>query len=269
MKHPSHLLATVMLAASTLVAVSANAGTPPEPWTQASHVTDIVTDNSGSWNYQFTVFNDSTCNIDPGTCYFEIGEPIIIDWELPYYDDMGITNILDPIGWAHTIETIGVANPTTGWTGVAPWQDPSDPSFPLFGDPNGPFGVNNLTQVLHWYVIDTAACNFAPPSLSAGDVVGLPPCPGIATPLTPFGGQFHVGSLGGFGFDASFAPTAAPYSTSWMILDPVSGDPAFPFGVLPASPSVTGATAVPLPSALALLSLGLISLGVGLRRRTV
>ena len=53
-------------------------------------------------------------------------------------------------GWSYTIETIGVANPATGWQGVADWQTPGDPwktEFDnLYGSAaNNPF--NNHTQV--------------------------------------------------------------------------------------------------------------------------
>ncbi len=199
-----------------------------------SHVTDTVIDNNdGTWTYNFTVFNDEYGNVGYGleaVAVTPYGDPVIIDWELPYFDDMGIDSITEPEGWNHSIETIGSSNPATGWGGVAEWQQDGDywkDHFDqVYGSPdNNPF--NNNTKVLHWYV-----------DPKCGTGCGIRP----------------GGSMSGFSFTAIYPEGAAPYQTSWDTDDVFTGDPSFPQpGALPNSPSINP---VPLPGSLALMLLG-------------
>lgn len=53
---------------------------------------------------------------------------------------------MSPSGWNYSIETIGVANSSTGWEGVASWQTSGDPFFAGAGSP-----FTTVTEVLHWY----------------------------------------------------------------------------------------------------------------------
>jgi hypothetical protein len=247
----------------------AQAGVPLDGWERASAVTDVVTPTGpGEWTYEFTVINNSTrCDPFVGNpdCEFTEGlDPVIIDWELPYFPDMGIDNIVSPDGWTYSIETIGVAG-DGGWSAfdTPAWWDPADPWYSVFG-PDSPFGENNLTQVLHWYAIDTSLCNsFA--DVAAAGVLVAPPCPGIV-PVESFIPGYN-NSLGGFSFTAAYDPAAAPYQASWLFLPSQSGDPAFPFGGLPGSPSVTGASGVPLPSAWLLFGGGALLLAGTMARR--
>ncbi len=204
------------------------------PAIQASHVSDSVTDNlNGTFDYGYTVHNDGVPGFDGGENFIE---PIIRDWELPYFGDAGITDIISPVGWDWAIETIGTENLATGWEGVAAWQDPSDPFY--FGD-DSPF--TDVTQVLHWYTND-------------------PILFGIYT------GFEGINFLGGFGFTAAFDETAAPYQASWFNLPIQSGDPAFPLGGIPASPSAVGPT-IPEPETLALMTFGLVGWSAARKKR--
>ena len=234
-------LAAGLLLVPTMDAVAGNGGL----WERASQVTDVVTNNGGgSWTYNYTVHNTSSVQPDGELR----DEPVIVDWELPWFIDAGITNIESPFNWAFAIETIGTPNPNTGWDGIANWQDPGDP---FFEGPDSPFTLG--TEVLHWYsecwvegangdmVIGTLAqvqCEFPlQDAILAGD------------------------NLGGFLFDAAFDETDAPYQASWDARVVQTGDPAFPLGGIPASPLV-----VPVAPTLPLIAVGLIA-ALAVRRR--
>ncbi len=223
-------LAGAMLAAGIVSEAQASIALPNCDFgTRCSHVTDNVVDNgNGTWTYNFTVYNDSVS-------YAGV-EPRIRDWELPYFGDAGITNITSITssgygGWAWTIETVGFANPSTGWDGLAAWQDPSDPWYQGASSP-----FTSVQKVLHWYTNDF------PVTIAAQS------------------------SLGGFGFTADFAPTAAPYQASWVDFPVRTGDPAFPFGAIPNSPAAGGAS-VPEPATTLLIGLGVALLAGGTLRR--
>ncbi|MEX0711852.1 MAG: PEP-CTERM sorting domain-containing protein [Pirellulales bacterium] len=204
-------------------------GTPQ----RASHVEGVATqDDSDDWVYQYMVFNDTPLHRE------QQGLHLIVDWELPWFGDAGIdlASILAPSGWEFEIEAIGVPNSGTGWTGIAPWQDPSDPFY--FGDTSS---FTFVEHVIHWY---------AAPA-------------GERTP--PAGAILEGDSLDGFGFVSPFAPTNAPYSASWFELDNLSGDPLFPLGAFPNSPAAQAV--VPEPSAFLLFGIGSLALLCGSRCR--
>lgn len=224
-------LAFGTLAAISSVPVQAAVAIPEFPICDyCSHVLDeVINNNDGTWTYNFVVYNDGL----DAYGYGYAGTQVIIDWELPYFADSGITNIQSAYGWNYAIETIGVVNGDTGWNGVANWQDPSDD---WYQGPNSPFTTG--TQVLHWY--------------TNGSAFGI----------------FPGGSLGGFSFTSPFAATNAPYQASWLDLQIFTGDPAFPeggAGGIPASPQALGA--VPLPAPIVLLASAMAGLASRLRPR--
>ena len=234
----------MVFALGALAVQPAEAGAPaPAGWTRSSTVTDVVTNNgNGTWTYGYTVNNTSQFTAQG----LEPNQPFLVDWELPWFGDAGINtaSIISPNGWAFNIETIGIANASTGWEGIASWQDPLDPFFAGAGSP-----FTTVTQVLHWY----SEC-----FLFRGDREGC------------FGGSANgilaPGSLSGFSFVAAFDETAAPYQASWAVLPVLSGDPAFPLGGIPNSPRVQ-VQGVPEPSLLGLLGIGLVAAMLGRRRR--
>lgn len=258
-KELSVLLSLMLFAGAMLFAGPAPAGavaggddTVPG-WLRMSHVEDMVIDNAnGTWTYLYSVWNDSDFgDFNLSNPNFSFFEPYIRDWELPWFGDAGITDIMSPEGWSWSIETIGAANPLTGWDGVAFWQDPNDP---FYAGANSPF--TTVTQVLHWYS-DLSESEFSefwiPPDAEGENRV-------TAELVLPFN------ALGGFGFIADFDETAAPYQASWAFLEPRTGDPAFPLGGLPGSPATQGQPPVPEPGTVMLLGVGLLCLARTRRR---
>lgn len=227
--------AATLAAAIALIGYSsaATASTAIPICDYCSRVTDVVTDNgNGTWTYDFTVFNDAPW-VGEGTVQ------VIVDWELPYFDDSGITNVQSAYGWTWAIETIGVPNPDTGWSGVANWQTPGDP---WYQGPDSPF--TTAAKAFHWFTSDGNAFGIRPAGFEGG-------------------GSF-IGSATGFSFTAPFPAVAAPYQASWADLVIQTGDPSFPFGggAVPASPSAV----IPLPAPLVLLGSALLGIA-GLRRQ--
>jgi hypothetical protein len=240
-------LAVAVLVLGALAAQPSFAGVSGG-WTRSSTVDDSVTNNNnGTWTYNYQVNNTSQLNGGQDR------EPFVVDWELPWFGDAGITNIVSPTRWAYSIETIGTPNAATGWEGVAAWQNPSDP---FYAGASSPF--TTVTQVLHWY--STCWTNRAQPTSAITPLITIECEFGLQDAIAP------GGSLAGFGFDAEFAPTGAPYQASWSFLPVRTGDPAFPLGGIPNSPSITP-LAVPEPSDLALLGAGLLVALAGRRRR--
>lgn len=225
-----------LLCAAALVCA---VGTAQAEWVRSSSVTDSAVNNGdGSWTYAYTLNNTSAGGSDDST-------PLIVDWELPWFADMGIRDVVSPYGWNWAIETIGVVNNATGWAGVAAWQNPSDPWYS-----GGTSPYTTGTQVLHWY---NACFN--------GETVGCE--------WNLQGAIWPEGSLTGFGFTASYAPTAAPYQASWVLSPVLTGDPLFPSAGVPGSPSVTNQQPgqVPEPGILALIGLAGLAGALARRRR--
>jgi hypothetical protein len=100
-----------------------------------THTVDTVTPiTGGTWQYQYQLFNDSYSSVGALPSYVSMN---LNNWNLPWFTLGGILprSILSPSGWGYSIETIGIANSSTGWSGVAAWPTP----------------FNTVTQVLHWY----------------------------------------------------------------------------------------------------------------------
>lgn len=238
------LLSGLTLACQFGFLAPAEAGAPSGSWVRSSQVDATVSPAGAGFEYQYTVVN--TSEFVPGGID-EIGglnEPVIVDWELPYFDDFNIdliTDVTSPLGWAVAIETIGTSNAATGWDGVASWQDPGDDFY--FGD-GSPYTTG--TQVLHWY----SECFVGAP----GTVCEIPTQDAI----------FAGDSLSGFGITAEFDQVDAPYQASWAERLVLSGDPPIPgtFGLGPGSPQARGlgVTGVPNPNILALFGIGLLGL---------
>ncbi|RDE48851.1 MAG: PEP-CTERM sorting domain-containing protein [Candidatus Accumulibacter meliphilus] len=238
MKPTSTVLALASVFTLTILnAPQAAAAVVVTPWTQADHVSGSVSEAGSSWNYAFQVHNDSFDNSPYGG---GVPIPVIVDWELPYYSDMGISGIYSPSGWNYEIATVGTPNPFTGWSGDADWMTHPDWM-------NTPF--SDVTEVIHWYCDGGEG---GPPSANCG--------------------IFPDNSIGDFGFAAGFAPTDAPYQSSWDYIIPRRvGDPPFPIQLAPASPCALGnCNDIPEPGTLALLGLGMAAaFGVERRRRRI
>lgn len=243
------LPALAIAALATIGAVLPSHAGLPGGWTRSSSVSDSVTNNgNGTWTYSYTVNNTSQQNGGPDS-----QQPILVDWELPWFDDAGITNIQSPFNWSYNVETIGVPNPSTGWEGVADWQTPGDP---FYAGPGSPF--TTVQKVLHWYNL----CWVQQRNVATG--------PAVNAAVASCEGQFDNaifpgGSLGDFSFDAAFDRTNAPYQASWAFLPVRTGDPAFPLGGIPDSPATRGT--IPEPGALALVAAALAVGGTLARRR--
>ena len=230
-----------------------SAGTAAVPWTRNSTVGSSVVDNGdGTWTYGYKVSNTSF----QSALSAELDEPILVDWELPWFGDAGIAGITAPRNWDWSIETIDIPNSGTGWGGVAAWQTPSDP---FYAGADSPF--TTVMKVLHWYNV----CNVQPnrPLNFQGEDVAV-----LASCESQFDNAiFPNGSLDGFGFTAGFDPTGAPYQASWAVLPVRTGDPAFPLGGgFPNSPALRDLQ-IPEPGALVLVAIGLGAMA--LRRRRV
>ena len=228
---------------------------------------DPEQDTNGDWVYRYRV-----CNT---TDSYYAGANVIVDWELPWFDDGQITDIVTPFGWDWSIEEVGVQNFATGWgtedtdgdgdvdsddavpawsLDGDPWKDIFDLAYDVAGGGTNPF--TNVEKVLHFY---TEA--FRPQALAA--VV-------VEEPEECFGGIFEGDNCAGFGFTSPFNAGDAPYQASWQLLPVRTGDPLFPLGQtgggIPNSPSVRQA-AIPEPATSALIGAGLLSVAALRRRR--
>lgn len=241
--------AAALLLAGLMAGPASHAGVSAGGWTRSSQASDTVSNNgNGTWTYAYTVRNSSLLT--------ESGpdsRPILVDWELPWFGDAGISlaSIRSPRNWTFSIETIGSPNGSTGWGGVADWQNPTDPFYEGAGSP-----YTTGTQVLHWYNVCWVQ-NQAQARVTLAAVADS--CEGSLDNAV-----FPEESLDGFGFDADFSPTSAPYQASWAFLPVRTGDPAFPLGAFPNSPAVQG-NRVDEPAVPALLLLAGVA-AFGLRR---
>lgn len=242
--------AAALLLAGLAAGPAAQAGVSAGGWARSSQVSDTVTNNGNStWTYAYTVRNTSN--------FTESGpdsRPILVDWELPWFGDAGISldSIRSPRNWTFSIETIGSPNAATGWAGVADWQDPSDPWYAGSSSP-----YTTATQVLHWY--NVCWVQQQAQTVTAQSLAVVAECEGQFDNAV-----FPDEELDGFFFDAAFSPTSAPYQASWAFQPVRTGDPAFPLGALPNSPAVQG-NRVDEPALPVLLMLAGVA-AVGLRR---
>lgn len=260
----THIALAVVATFSSIAAIDSQVA--EASWERSSTVTDTVTFNAvdGTWDYVFTVNNTSTYTNDGiGGSTFS-GVPLVIDWELPYFADMGLANIVSPDGWGFAIETIGTANPLTGWEGDAAWQDPLDP---FYAGADSPYTTG--TQVVHWYCenieFGTGGEGFCSNATGFGEAISAPGSDAAEYLDAPT-------SLTGFGFTASFGPTSAPYQASWAETPVITGDPSFPLASGVGSPLALGtpSTSVPEASSLALFALssfGLFGLSAARKRK--
>ena len=250
----------LLLALVALLPLSAHAGAEFTPCrlgfipgaSQESAVLSNTIDTGGGYSYNFTVCNRSDPTLGRND---EQGfADLIRDWELPWDPNANIANIRVPFGCDWEIETRGQPNPTTGWEGVIEWPDPNDP----FYDPR----FANHTQVLHFYTgcgggFTTAATLISDANPNPSDCDFLPNA-----------WIFPNSELSGFGFDAPFNATNAPYQASWVELPVNTGDPDFPTTGVPLTRGFF-ATPVPEPSTIALMALGLLVVAKRTRLRAV
>jgi len=256
----------IMTDASALPMPGGCPGTSGE--SQTSAVISAVPEMTlgGNWQYSYRVCNTSDA--------YYAGDFALVDWELPWFDDAEIANVVTPIGWGWAVETVGVQNPLTGWgmqdndgdgdidddDALAKWTIDGDPWKDIFdtaygGAENNPF--NDTTQVLHFYWLGIGQFEVA--ALVNGEEE-VPFCERILS------GE----DCWGFGFESPYTAGDAPYQASWELLPVRTGDPLFPLGSdgggIPNSPTVQGLTQdVPEPMSLALVA-GALPL-VALRRR--
>ncbi|MCP3867852.1 MAG: PEP-CTERM sorting domain-containing protein [Gammaproteobacteria bacterium] len=284
---------TVLLLAASVSSAPVFAGAPPPPSSRVDTDTNDI--GGGLRSYEYTVVNTSdSFGIPEGAQAFALpvfeGTPVIVDWELPWFDDGDIDTLTidTPVGWLWGIEQVGMANPEHGWGGIADWQTAGDP-WNYFLNGFGPDGATpidngltnaqadaflNVQEVLHWYIDpqfwDASGCNGTVPANGVQGCSWGWEIDGEEDPITTFG-IFPENSQGGFGFDA-MAPTdiSAPYQASWFDLPVETGDPPFP-GAGNLGPSIGQTSAlqptVPEPGVLALLAAGFAGLGWGGRRR--
>jgi len=262
------------------LAASGHAGAVPMPGACPDQTTESRTSavigasedlGGGAWQYRYRVCNTSF------DFYGEFGS-IMIDWELPYFDDAGIRNVVTPEGWNWSIEQVGVANPVTGWgmtdndndgdvdddDAIPLWTVDGDPWKEIFDTAYGSAAANPFNaveQVLHFYF--DGRLEAASTDEPNGQVEPTFFCDFI------FPGE----ECEGFGFDADFGPGDAPYQASWLDEPVQTGDPAFPLndqtgGGIPNSPSIQRQTNdVPEPGTLALAALAAPAAGLAVRRR--
>ena len=216
---------------------------------RSSKVEAQVTDISGTFLYEFTLFNTSDVEIGPD----------IVDFELPLFslDDIDVDSILSPDGWTHEIlvgkdDTSDFYNNPEGPYGDYQWNYDAD-TDPLLdlnqgGNPDlygdNPQVFENPPLIIHWY--------------SEAEDIG----DGFFLPLEPIS---PGDSLSGFSFESEFSDQNAPYLASWFRRPPLGGDPPIPDNgfTTPNSPARQQAQMASTPESSSLFGLGM-ALGLGL-----
>ncbi len=227
---------------------------------------------TGAWVYRYRVCNTT----DP--YYAGQGNNVIVDWELPYFEDGGYTlaDVVTPFGWAASIEDVGIPDPDTGWGATDtngdgtvndadavpawslngdPWKDIFDIAYDVANGGTNPF--TNVQKVLHFY----SEAFFNPQPTLAAVLPGENEVCDIWI--------LENESCGGFGFSSPLDAADAPYQASWARLPVRTGDPLFPLGPaggIPNSRSLQGG-AIPEPATSALIGAGLLSVAALRRRR--
>ena len=215
----------------------------------ASHVDSVITENAGVFTYNYTVFNDST---DPYGGEGEGGEFLLVDWELPFFENPAnvIFNIQSPDGWEFEIlegvdDSSEYYNNPNGFYGDYQWDyDPNNDPFAANYDQPAESYVDP-PFILHWYTVDVPD----------------------SSPDNPI---FPLESLDGFSFDTLVSEDVnVPYLASFFFEPPIQGDPPSPggsgFGVPRTVPQVQTGVPEPLTSSFSILAAaGMLSY---LRRR--